>query len=674
MAEQKRNLGQANNSGQPHAGGQVSTSGQHGAGGQMNSSGQPHAGEARQTQPAQSPGRPGFGPRPGGGTPFGMMMGKKARAKNIKGTIRRVWDYLRQDVWRLVLVAVLVLAGSGVNIAGPVLMGKAIDAMAVPLMDGSGLTGVDFQRLLRLVLILGGTYVAGSLAAWGQIWLMVQVAQNAVRNLRRDLFARIQQLPLRYFDATPHGELMSRLTNDVENLNNVLTNNATQLVSSGAMLVGTLAVMLFYSPILTLFTVVTVPIGLFLTNRISKHTRKYFTAQQKELGELNGYIEETLSGMRVIKAYSMERETGAHFHEVNRRLNQAGIRAQIFAGVIPPLMNAVNNLSFGIVAVAGGVLVLRNAITVGLVATFTGFSRQFSRPITELANLYNMLQSAIAGAERVFEVMDEAPEFGEKGAEIVLSRPKSVRKLRGEVEFQDVSFAYVPDVPVLKHIHLKAEPGHTIALVGPTGSGKTTVVNLLTRFYDIDEGRILVDGQDLRELDKEALRSAMGIVLQDSRLFTDTVRENIRYGRLEATDAEVEAAARTAEADGFIRRLPQGYDTVLSEDAGNISQGQRQLLTIARAILADPPILILDEATSNVDTLTEMHIQRAMRKLMTGRTSFVIAHRLSTIRDADEILYLRDGEIRERGRHEELIAQNGFYSSLHAQVGARTQG
>ena len=433
-----------------------------------------------------------------------MFMGKKARAKNVKGTLRRIWDYLRKDVLRLVLVSVLVLIGSGVNIAGPVLMGKAIDAMAVPLMAGSSLTRVDFQRLLEMVVILAGTYVVGSIAAWGQIWMMVQVAQNAVRNLRKDLFSRIQQLPLRYFDATPHGELMSRLTNDVENLNNVLTNNATQLISSGAVLFGTFTVMLLYSPILTLFTVVTVPIGLFITNKISKHTRKYFSEQQKELGELNGYIEETLSGMRVIKAYSMERETGAHFQQVNHRLNQAGIRAQIYSGVIPPLMNAVNNLSFAVVAVAGGVLVVQNMITVGLVATFTGFSRQFSRPISELANLYNVVQSAIAGAERVFEVMDEVPEFegttrtlassaskpsGRNSDETGTKRNKigtirnetgtirnetgtirnSTGTIRGEVEFRDVSFSYVTDVPVLKHINLKADPGHTIALVGPTG-------------------------------------------------------------------------------------------------------------------------------------------------------------------------------------------------------------
>jgi ATP-binding cassette, subfamily B, multidrug efflux pump len=622
-----------------------------------------------------------------------MFMGKKSRAKNVKGTVARLWGYLKRDFRLLTFVSLLVLAGSAMQVAGPVLTGKAIDAMAVPLLDGNAATRVDFDALRVQVLLLGASYLAGSLAAWGQMWLMVRVAQNTVRSLRRDLFGRLQMLSLRYFDGKPHGELMSRLTNDVENLNNVLTQNATQLISSGALLLGTFAIMLYYSPILTVFTVVTVPIGILLTNRISKHTRKYFTAQQKELGELNGYVEESLSGLKVIKAYGMEGETQAHFGEVNRRLNQAGIRAQIFSGVIPPIMNAVNNLSFAIVAVAGGALVIRGLATVGLVAMFTGFSRQFSRPISELANLYNLIQSAIAGAERVFEVMDEPPEFGENAAQGAddktlaqagtateahaqtgigtagLLQPGLVPTcLRGEVEFRDVSFAYVPGVPVLRHISLKVEPGHTIALVGPTGSGKTTVVNLLTRFYDIDEGCILVDGMDLRTLQKDFLRAAMGIVLQDSHLFTDTVRENIRYGRLNATDAEVEEAASVAEADGFIRRLPDGYDTILTEDAGNISQGQRQLLTIARAILADPPILILDEATSNVDTLTEMHIQRAMRKLMSGRTSFVIAHRLSTIRDADEILYLRDGEIRERGKHEELIAQKGFYNSLHAQL------
>lgn len=668
--------------------------------------GMPHQNTVQDSAPgsAQRPAQgsaqgPGFGPRPGGGPggpgggPFGMYMGKKSRAKNVKGTVARLWGYLKRDFRLLTLVSILVLAGSVMQVAGPVLTGKAIDAMAVPLLDGNSATGVDFSVLWTQVIWLGGTYVLGSIAVWGQMWLMVKVAQNTVKALRRDLFGRLQMLSLRYFDSKPHGELMSRLTNDVENLNNVLTQNATQLISSGALLLGTFIIMLFYSPILSVFTVVTVPIGILFTNKISKHTRKYFTAQQKELGELNGYVEESLSGLKVIKAYGMEGETQAHFGEINGRLNQAGIRAQIYSGVIPPIMNAVNNLSFAIVAVAGGALVLQNMATVGLVAMFTGFSRQFSRPISELANLYNLIQSAIAGAERVFEVMDEPPEFGEnmaQGADAKtleqagttsslhaqtgmgmdgLQQPGIVPvSLLGEVEFRDVSFAYVPDVPVLKHISLKVEPGRTIALVGPTGSGKTTVVNLLTRFYDIDEGCILIDGVDIRTLQKNYLRSAMGIVLQDSHLFTDTVRENIRYGYLNATDAEVEEAAKVAEADGFIKRLPEGYDTVLTEDAGNISQGQRQLLTIARAILADPPILILDEATSNVDTLTEMHIQRAMRKLMAGRTSFVIAHRLSTIRDADEILYLRDGEIRERGKHEELIAQNGFYSLLHAQL------
>jgi len=620
-----------------------------------------------------------------------MFMGVKSKPKNTKGTILRLWGYMKRDGLLLFIVSLLVLLGSAMQIAGPVMTGKAIDAMAVPLMDGSAATKVDFQALLVQVLLLAGTYVLGAMAGWGQMWLMVRAAQNTVKTLRRDLFANLQKLSLRYFDSTPHGELMSRLTNDMESLNNVLTQNATQLVSSGALLVGMIVTMLIYSPILTLFTVATVPIGLLLTKWVSGHTRKFFKAQQKELGELNGYVEESLSGLKVIKAYGMEGQTQAHFGEVNERLNQAGIRAQIYSGVIGPFMNVINNLGFAVVAVAGGVLVTRGLATVGLVAAFTGFSRQFSRPINELANLYNMIQSALAGAERVFEVMDETPEFGEEmvaGKASRAMKPTSVQEdesartkkptsvqegevlseVRGEVEFRNVSFAYVKDVPVLKHINLKAEPGDTIALVGPTGSGKTTVVNLLTRFYDIDEGQILIDGKDLRCLQKNSLRASMGIVLQDSRLFTDTVRENIRYGRLEASDGDVEDAARVAEADAFIRRLPNGYDTILQEDAGNISQGQRQLLTIARAVLADPPILILDEATSNVDTLTEMHIQRAMRKLMAGRTSFVIAHRLSTIRDADEILYLRDGEIRERGRHEELVAQNGFYSSLHAQL------
>jgi ATP-binding cassette subfamily B protein len=418
--------------------------------------------------------------------------------------------------------------------------------------------------------------------------------------------------------------------------------------------------MLRLSPFLTLLSLLVIPLGIAITSGIAKKTRTYFSGQAKELGAMNGFIEETVSGERTVKAFRMEKRVIADFDEVNGRLTREGVRAQVFSGIIPPFMNLINNLSFVIVACAGGYLAVRGIITVGLIASFLSYSKQFGRPINEMANQFNMIQSAIACAERVFEVMDAAPEPADMQGSAVLSG------VRGEVELSGVQFSYRPGVPVLKDISLKAEPGKSIAIVGPTGAGKTTIVNLLCRFYEIDKGSILVDGRNIASVTRESLRRSFGIVLQDTYLFSGTVRENIRYGRLDASDAEVEEAARIAEADVFIRRLPSGYETVLSDDAGNLSLGQRQLVTIARAILADPPILILDEATSNVDTRTELHIQKAMLSLMRGRTSFVIAHRLSTIRDAAEIIVIDQGTIIERGNHEKLMNEQGFYYKLYS--------
>ena len=599
--------------------------------------------------PRQAAGFPGG---PGGGGPMAGIMASGRKAKNTKETLKRLWQYLGRQRKQLVAALLLILTGMGFSLAGPYLIGEAIDAML-----GKG--KVDFQRLLGIVAVMLAIYAAGALANWIQTYMMIGIAQRTVKSMRNDLFAKLQTLPLNYFDSRPHGDIMSRLTNDVENVNNVLTQSVTQLASSVVTLIGSLVMMLLLSPVLRLLSLVLIPFSFLITRMLTKRARTYFTAQQKEMGELNGYIEETIAGQRVVKAFCREDEAIADFHKINRRLNEAGLSAQIIMCILGPMMNFVNNISFAIIAAAGSVMAVMGIISVGTIASFTTYARQFTMPITAIANQIAMIQSAIAGAERVFEVMDEEPEFGGSEGSIAL------REVSGEVVFKDVDFSYKKEVPVLKNIHLTAKPGQTIALVGPTGAGKTTIVNLLTRFYDIDGGMITVDGKDIRTLKNESLRSSLGIVLQDSYLFSDTVRENIRYGRLDATEEEIIRAARLANAHHFIERLPHGYDTVLTEDAGNLSQGQKQLITIARSILADPCILNLDEATSSVDTRTEMHIQEAMLELMKGRTSFVIAHRLSTIRNADEILVINGGEIIERGNHNELLEQGGFYHKLY---------
>ncbi len=609
---------------------------------------------ANDLRPRQTPtGLPTRPPGMGGGPSGPTYLGPKAKAKDTRVTLLRLWAYLSLRKKALALIFLMVLASSLTALAGPFLIGRAIDNMVA----GNG--RVNFHGLTLIIALMAGVYALNALFTWIQTYLMVGVAQKTVNRLRNDLFGKLQTLSVRFFDRQPHGELMSRLTNDVENINTTLNQSVTQVFASLITVVGSLSLMIALSPLLTLFSLISVPIGMGLTAKIAGGTRKYFSAQQQELGELNGYIEETVSGQRVVKAFRHETAAIVQFNQVSRRLTQAGIRAQIFAGVIPPLMNAVNNLSFAVIAGAGGWMALKGVITVGVIASFLNYSKQFGRPINEIANQFNMIQAAIAGAERVFEVMDETSEIAD-------SEPVNpLKTVAGAVVFENVSFGYQPDRTILKNIDLHAAPGQTIALIGPTGAGKTTIVNLLTRFYDVDQGSITIDGQEIRDLAKNSLRRSLGIVLQDTYLFSETVRENIRYGRLTASDAEVETAARLANAHSFIERLPHGYDTVLAEDGGNLSQGQRQLLTIARAILADPAILILDEATSSVDTRTEMHIQAAMLELMKGRTSFVIAHRLSTIREADQILVIRDGSIVERGNHRQLLEKGGFYHQLY---------
>jgi ATP-binding cassette subfamily B protein len=488
---------------------------------------------------------------------------------------------------------------------------------------------------------------------------MIQVAQHTVRDLRQDVFAKLQTLSLRYFDQRSHGDLMSRVTNDVENVNTVLSESIASFLSSLLTLVGVVVMMLALNVPLALLSLIVLPGMAAMTRYIARNTRKGFREQQSALGELDGIVEETISGGKTIRAYGRESVVIDDFERANRRLQAASIQAQTYGGLLGPGGNMINNIGFAIVAGVGSWMAIEGLTTVGLIASFLTYAQQLRRPLNEISTLFSTIQSALAGAERVFEILDEVPELNDDPNALPLET------VVGCVEFENVSFGYTPDVSVLKHISLKAQPGQMIALVGPTGAGKTTIINVLSRFYDVNEGRITIDGIDIRTVKRSDLRRQLGIVLQDTYLFSESVMENIRYGRLDATDDEVIAAAKMANADHFIRHLPQGYQTMLSERAGNLSQGQRQMLAIARAILADPGILVLDEATSSIDTRTEAQIQDAMLRLMSGRTSFVIAHRLSTIRNADIILVIRDGEIIERGCHLELLDQQGFYHHLY---------
>nr|WP_281940105.1 ABC transporter ATP-binding protein [Paenibacillus tyrfis] len=578
----------------------------------------------------------------------------KVRAKNTRATIRRLWGYLKRQRAALAGVIALVLLGLALSLAGPYLIGTAIDRY-IALRDPNG--------LMRLCALLLAVYIGGSAVSWLQTYVMSGIAGRTVWELRRDLFAHMQELPVRFFDKTPHGELMSRTTNDIDNVSNTLNQSLLQLITSVVTLLGSLTMMLLLNGWLTLVALVIIPLVTGVARQIGKRTKSQFKEQQRHLGALNGFIEETISGQKVVKIYNREELAAQQFQEINAKLRQAGTRAQIFSGMMGPFMNLLNHTSFILLAVAGGWMAYNGWTTIGVIVSFLNYSKQFSGPVNELANQYNMIQSGVAGAERVFEVLDTETEFGTIGGR------KPQEAVRGEVEFDHVTFGY-GDTPVLRDVSFATQPGQVVALVGPTGSGKTTIMNLLTRFYDISEGTIRIGGKDIREWDKNSLRSRLGMVLQDAHLFSGTIRDNIRYGRLDATEEEIRSAAKLANADGFIRKLPQGYDTPLSAEGGNLSHGQRQLLTIARAILSDPSILILDEATSSVDTRTEMHIQEAMKALMQGRTSFVIAHRLSTIQEADLILVVRGGEIVERGTHEQLLALRGLYAEMHANPSA----
>lgn len=591
-----------------------------------------------------------------GGRSFGGprgMMAPVVKPKNFKGTLARLWRYFGKESKLLALILVFIIINSLLALSAPYLIGRSIDAMSV--RGGA----VDFGLLGTVVVVLVIAYAADGVIVFLQGWLMAGVSQRIVMNLRHTLFDKLQKLSVAFFDTHTHGEIMSRLSNDIDNVSTTISQSTTQLMSGAITVVGALVMMLVLSPILTLASVITMPMVFLLARTIAKRTRILFKDQQVELGNLNGHIEETISGIQAIKAFNHEDKAIKQFEEINTKLCEVGLKAQIWSGFLMPLMNVINNIGFAAVALVGGVLAVNDMVTVGVIASFLSYSRQFSRPLNDLANIFNTLQSAVAGAERVFEIIDEEEEPEDIPGAKVLKNPY------GHVAFDNVTFGYRPDVPILKNISFTAKNGSSTALVGPTGAGKTTIVNLLARFYDVTQGRILLDGLDIREYTRDSLRKCFGIVLQDTYLFSGTIKDNIRYGCLSASDDEIKKAAIMANADVFIKRLPKGYDTVLSESGSNLSQGQRQLLAIGRAILANPLILILDEATSSVDTRTELRIQEAMLKLMNGRTSFVIAHRLSTIRDADTIMVIDGGEIVEKGSHEELVKSHGVYHNMY---------
>ncbi|WP_082033966.1 ABC transporter ATP-binding protein [Cohnella kolymensis] len=576
--------------------------------------------------------------------------GQVRKPKNVKGTLAKLWSYVGKEKKLLLTIFLFILIDAGVILLGPYLIGAAIDAMA----------GDSFNSSLFHIMIgvLAAAYLAGGLLTFLQNWLMAGVAQRIVSKLRSTLFDKLHKLPLAYFDSRPNGETMSRMSNDIDNISNTISQSTVQLMTGVIAIVGSLVMMIILSPLLTLATLITVPMVYFLARTITRRTQALFREQQAELGRLNGHIEETISGLQVVKSFNREERAIQEFDAVNARLYEVGLKAQIWSGFLMPLLGVINNIGFTAVALVGGILAVKGSITVGVIASFLSYSRQFVRPLNDLANIYNVLQSGLAGAERALEVIDEPEEAADRPGAVDLVNP------RGDIVFDRVSFGYRPDVPILQEISFTSPQGSSTALIGPTGAGKTTIVNLLTRFYDVTSGTIFIDGRDIRDYTRESLRQCFGIVLQDTYLFNGTIADNIKYGKPEATDEEVKAAADLANAAEFIQSLPDGYDTMLAENGGNLSQGQRQLLEIARVLLADPAILILDEATSSIDTRTELHIQDALLRMMKGRTTFIIAHRLNTIRDADTIMVIDDGRIVEQGSHHELIGAKGSYHKM----------
>jgi ATP-binding cassette subfamily B protein len=619
------------------------------------------------------------------------MMQPVQKPANFRASFRRLLDRLAPERLLVVLVIALAVVSVAFAVVGPKILGNATNdifngfisgnlpagvtkdqvvagmrangqgqlADMVAAMDLTPGVGINFGALAGILILLIGVYVLSSLFSWGQAWIMAGVTQRTVRRLRTDVDEKLGRLPLKYFDSHPRGDVLSRVTNDIDNIGQSLQQSLTQLITSVLTIIGVLILMLTISPILAVISILSVPVSIFITVLIARRSQKRFTAQWASTGALNAHVEEMHTGHAIVKVFGRQQEAIDTFDRENEVLYQASYQAQFISGTIQPALTFVSNLNYVAIAVIGGLRVASGQMTLGDVIAFIQYSRQFTFPIIQTASIANVLQSAVASAERVFELLDEPEEIPDPVTPRVLS------DTRGAVAFENVSFRYEPEVPLIDDLSLVADAGDTIAIVGPTGAGKTTLVNLLMRFYEIDGGRITVDGIDTRELTRDDLRKTFGMVLQDTWLFHGTIAENIGYGRDGSTDAEIEAAAEAAHVDHFVRTLPDGYQTVIDDDATNLSAGEKQLLTIARAFLADPAILILDEATSSVDTRTEVLIQRAMARLMTGRTSFVIAHRLSTIRDADTILVMNRGAIVEQGSHDELLAKGGFYADLY---------
>ncbi len=602
-------------------------------------------------------------PRGGGGPGGGHHVGRPVeKAKDFKGTVKRLLRYLKSRRISLIVVLALAVLSTVFNIVGPKVLGRATTELFKGFYGKvMGVPGaaIDFDRIGEILLFLVGIYIISALFGFVMQFLMASVAQKTVYELREEVNHKMEKIPLKYFDSKTHGEILSRVTNDVDNIANTLQQSLTQLITSVITIIGVIVMMLTISPLLTLITLITLPMSIFITSFITKRSQPYFIKQQRVLGELNGHIEEMYTGQRIVKAYGKEKDSINTFNESNDELYEVGWKAQFISGVIMPMMQFVNNIGYVLVSVVGGIMVTKQSIEIGDIQAFIQYSRQFGQPIVQTAQIANLIQSTVASAERVFEILDELEESPEPLNAVTLD------KVEGYVSFEHVKFGYVEGEPLMSDINFQAKPGQKIAVVGPTGAGKTTLVNLLMRFYDIWDGDIKVDGISTKSMTRSDLRSKFGMVLQDTWLFKGTIRDNIAYGRDNVTEEEIVRAAKMARADHFIRTLPDGYDTLLGEDAGNISGGQKQLLTIARAILADPEILILDEATSSVDTRTEITIQHAMETLMENRTSFVIAHRLSTIKDADMILVMNHGDIIEVGNHQQLIEADGFYADLY---------
>ena len=597
------------------------------------------------------PGGPGHGP--------GMMMpGEKAR--DFKGTTRKLLEYMRPYWWTTILVLLFAIGSTVFTIVGPKLMGTATNKLVEGIMAKVARAGgIDFTAIGRILIWLAVLYGVSTLLGYIQGYLMSGVAMKISYNLRERIAAKIDRLPLKYFDRTTHGEVLSRVTNDVDTVSNTLNQSLSQIVSSVALLLGIVVMMLTISWLMTLAAVLVLPLSMMLIMLIVKQSQRFFKTQQAYLGHINGHVEEMYSGHLVMKAFNGEARSVAIFEELNRELYRSGWKSQFLSGLMMPLMGFVGNLGYVVVSLIGGLLAVSGKILIGDILAFIQYVRQFNHPIQQVANIANVLQSTMAAAERVFAFLDEEEEIAEPEDAVCPAQ------LRGAVQFSNVHFGYVPGKTVIHDFSVVIKPGQKVAIVGPTGAGKTTLVKLLMRFYELNSGSITIDGVDVTQMTRNDLRAQIGMVLQDTWLFNGTIRENVRFGRPDADDTAVVEAAQAAYADHFVHTLPHGYDMELNEEANNISQGQKQLLTIARAVLKDPSILILDEATSSVDTRTEVLIQKAMARLMHGRTSFIIAHRLSTIRDADLILVMRDGDIVEQGRHEALLAAGGFYAELY---------